>query len=186
MTQRKPSDLSFDSWIDLQIREAQARGLFDDLSGSGKPQSSLRDAEDPLWWAKQFLRREQVSYLPPAVEVRVRAQKLREVLAALPSERAVREAAEALNADIRRVNRMATDGPPTRQAPLDVAALVAAWQAARADRERAPSPSESAADPAQTPMQTLPAGDAGAGGETAALAKRRALLSRRPSGRGAG
>ena len=132
MTQRKPPGLSFDSWIDAQIREAAERGLFDDLSGAGKPQASLGDAEDPMWWAKQFLQREQVSYLPPAVEVRVRAQKLRELLPSLPSERAVREAGEALNADIRRVNRTASDGPPTTQAPLDVDALVAAWRAARA------------------------------------------------------
>jgi hypothetical protein len=132
MTQRKPWELSFDSWIDVQIREAEARGLFDDLSGSGKPQANLRDAEDPMWWARQFLRREQVSYLPPAVEVRVRAQKLREVLASLPSERALREAVHALNADIRRVNRSASEGPPTTQALLDAEELVAQWTAAKA------------------------------------------------------
>jgi Domain of unknown function (DUF1992) len=130
MTQRKPWDLDFDSWIDVQIREAKERGLFDELSGAGKPQVNLRDANDPMWWAKQFLRREEVSYLPPALEVRVRAQKLREVLASFPSERAVREAAEALNADIRRVNRTATDGPPTTQAPLDVDDLAEQWRVA--------------------------------------------------------
>jgi hypothetical protein len=130
MTQRKPWDLSFDSWIDVQIREAEQRGLFEELSGAGKPQVNLREANDPMWWAKQFLRREEVSYLPPAIEVRVRAQKLREVLASFPSERAVREAAEALNADIRRVNRTATDGPPTTQAPLDVDELAEQWRRA--------------------------------------------------------
>lgn len=148
MTQRKPWDLSFDSWIDVQIREAEGRGLFDDLSGRGKPQANLRDANDPMWWAKQFLRREQVSYLPPSVEVRVRAQKLREVLASFPSERAVREAAEALNADIRRVNRTATDGPPTTQAPLDVEMLVMQWRAEQAGA----GPREAAAAP---PSETL-------------------------------
>ncbi|HEU4428578.1 MAG TPA: DUF1992 domain-containing protein, partial [Myxococcota bacterium] len=76
MTQRKPHDLSFDSWIELQIREARERGLFDDLAGAGKPQTSLREADDPFWWTKQFLRREEVSLLPPALEVRARAQKL--------------------------------------------------------------------------------------------------------------
>jgi len=130
MTQRKPWDLDFDSWLDVQIREAKERGLFDELSGAGKPQANLRDANDPMWWAKQFLRREEVSYLPPAIEVRVRAQKLREVLASFPSERAVREAAEALNADIRRVNRTATDGPPTTQAPLDLDDLAQQWRSA--------------------------------------------------------
>ena len=177
MTQRKPHDLSFDSWIDVQIREAQARGLFDDLSGSGRPQSNLRDAEDPMWWAKQFLRREQVSYLPPAVEVRVRAQKLREVLAALPSERALREAVEALNADIRRVNRMATEGPPTSQAPLDVEALVGAWRAARGSG----APSPGAGEDAPPPGQELGAVDGETKGVTSG--KRRAFASLRKSAR---
>jgi Domain of unknown function (DUF1992) len=130
MTQRKPWDLSFDSWIDVQIREAKERGLFDSLPGAGKPQASLHEAEDPMWWAKQLLRREDVSVLPPALEVRVRAQKLREVLVSLPSERALREAVAALNADIRRVNRGASDGPPTVQAPLDADDLAAQWRAA--------------------------------------------------------
>jgi hypothetical protein len=130
MTQRKPPGLSFDTWIDVQIREAKQRGLFDGLVGAGKPQTNLAEAEDPFWWAKQLLERESVSYLPPALEVRVRARKLREVLASLPSERALREAVEALNADIRRVNRSATDGPPTVQAPLDADELAAQWRAA--------------------------------------------------------
>lgn len=35
---RRPKDLpNWESWIDQQIREAQARGDFDDLPGSGKP-----------------------------------------------------------------------------------------------------------------------------------------------------
>ncbi|MBM4383242.1 MAG: DUF1992 domain-containing protein [Deltaproteobacteria bacterium] len=140
MTQRKSWDLSFDSWIDAQIREAKSRGLFDELSGAGKPQTNLRDAEDPMWWAKQFLRRKEVSYLPPAIEVKVRAQKLREVLAGFPSERAVREAVDALNADIRRVNRTATDGPMTTQAPLDVEELVTRWSAARSEASGAAAP----------------------------------------------
>lgn len=131
MTQRKPPQLSFETWIDHQIRDAEQRGLFEQLPGAGKPQANLAEAEDPMWWAKQLLRREDVSILPPAIEVRVRAHKLREVLADFPSERALREAAEALNADIRRVNRMASEGPPTSQAPLDVEELVAAWRAAR-------------------------------------------------------
>jgi hypothetical protein len=172
MTQRKPWDLSFDSWIDVQIREAKSRGLFDELSGAGKPQTNLRDAEDPLWWAKQFLRREEVSYLPPAVEVRVRAQKLREVLASFPSERAVREAAEALNADIRRVNRTASDGPMTTQAPLDVEALAAHWNAAHAE-------ANAAASPAGSDTLRLEAH----AGENSVRAKRHALFSIKPTKR---
>ncbi len=130
MTQRKPWDLGFDSWIEVQIREAKKRGLFEALAGTGAPQTSLPEADDPLWWAKQLLRREDVSLLPPALEVRVRAQKLRETLASMPSERVLREAIDALNADIRRVNRSASAGPPTLQAPIDADELAARWRAA--------------------------------------------------------
>ncbi len=175
MTQRKPWDLSFDSWIDVQIREAQARGLFSDLSGAGKPQANLREADDPMWWAKQFLRREEVSVLPPAIEVRVRAQKLRELLASFPSERAVREAAEALNADIRRVNRTASDGPPTVQAPLDVDALAAQWRDARASA----LPASASPAPGGTALN-LGAPDTGEGARDP-RAKRRAAFSIRLS-----
>jgi hypothetical protein len=37
MTERKPSGMSFTSWIDQQINEAKERGLFDNLPGEGKP-----------------------------------------------------------------------------------------------------------------------------------------------------
>jgi hypothetical protein len=133
MTQRKPPGVPFGSWIDTQIQDAKERGLFDDLPGKGKPQAKLEQAEDPLWWAKDLLQREQVSVLPAAIEVRVRAQKLREALAQVPSERALREAAQALNAEIGRVNRLASGGPPTVQAPLDVEDLVARWRALRGE-----------------------------------------------------
>ena len=59
----------------------------------------------------------------------MRAQKLREVIASFPSERALRGAIDALNADIRRVNRSASDGPPTMQAPLDADDFAAQWRA---------------------------------------------------------
>jgi hypothetical protein len=173
MTQRKPSELSFDSWIDVQIREARERGLFDELPGAGQPQTGLHDAEDPMWWAKQFLQREGVSVLPVAVEVRVRAQKLREVLASFPSERAVREAAEALNADIRRVNRTAAEGPPTSQAPLDVEQLVAQWRSARARGEAA---SSSAAE--STALRLTSGGSAASRGDARRI--RRASRSIKP------
>ena len=36
MTERKPVNLSFTSWIDQQIDEASQRGAFDDLPGAGR------------------------------------------------------------------------------------------------------------------------------------------------------
>ena len=131
MPPRKPPDQSFESSIEAQIREAAERGEFDELPGKGAPQSDLEQASDPLWWAKELVRREKLSLLPPALEVRRKVERLGEGLAELPSEARVREAVGALNAEIRRLNRGASSGPPTRQAPLDREALVAEWRALR-------------------------------------------------------
>ena len=37
MTERKPPEITFASWIDQQINEAAERGAFDNLPGAGKP-----------------------------------------------------------------------------------------------------------------------------------------------------
>jgi DnaJ homologue, subfamily C, member 28, conserved domain len=127
VTTRKPAELSFESWIEQQIQQAQRDGRFDDLPGKGRPQR-LDESADPNWWAKQLLRREQVDFLPPALELRRSVEK---ALAALPSvrdERRVRALLEALDAEIRRFNSTATSGPPTTQPPLDVEEIVAAWR----------------------------------------------------------
>lgn len=134
MPPRKPPELSFESWIEIQIREASERGEFDELPGKGEPFPHLEDAADPTWWAKQLVRREGLSLLPPALELRRKVERLREGLAALPSEAEVREAVDSLNAEIRRLNRGASSGPPTRQALLEPDALAAEWRALRGGR----------------------------------------------------
>ena len=58
MTERKPPDMSFTSWIDQQIGEAQERGEFDNLPGAGKPLPRRSGADDGLAWVRELLRRE--------------------------------------------------------------------------------------------------------------------------------
>jgi len=48
MTEQKPPGMSWESWIDQQIREAREAGLFDNLPGAGKPLANLTDEYDPL------------------------------------------------------------------------------------------------------------------------------------------
>ncbi|MDX1648686.1 MAG: DUF1992 domain-containing protein [Myxococcota bacterium] len=144
MTSRKPPELSFETWVDRQIEEARREGLFDGLPGHGRPQADLAEADDPLWFARRRVAREGVPLLPPALEVRRRVQALREGLARLPDERAVREAAEALDREIRGLNARARSGPPTPQAPLDPEAPVDAWR-----RARRPAPEPGDDPPAQ-------------------------------------
>ena len=53
-----PEDLSNLPYVERKIREAMERGEFDDLPGSGKPLQDLND--DPMWWVKKWIKREQV------------------------------------------------------------------------------------------------------------------------------
>lgn len=131
MTERKPGGMSFESWIEAQIREAQDRGEFDNLPGRGKPLRGLDGTHDELWWVKQWMQREGVSYLPPALAIRREAEKVLEDIGRLPSEAAVRRAVDDLNARIRDINRRpAIDAPPSTLMPLDVETVVERWRAA--------------------------------------------------------
>lgn len=47
-----------DNWLEKAIAEAQARGDFDGLAGSGKPIEGIGGTYDPAWWAKGFVGRE--------------------------------------------------------------------------------------------------------------------------------
>jgi hypothetical protein len=69
MTEPKPPGTSWESWIEAQIRVAREQGAFDNLPGAGKPIPNLDQAHDPLWWVKQLLQREQLSMLPPSLEL---------------------------------------------------------------------------------------------------------------------
>ncbi len=130
MTQRKPPGVRFENFAEEQIRVAREEGLFDDLPGKGKPLNT-RDAYDPLWWAKQLLKRERVSLLPPALEIRRTVEVEMERVRGLPSEEKVRAAVDALNEKNRKVNRSNVAGHPTTQAVIDVEKVVARWRAER-------------------------------------------------------
>ena len=66
MTERKPPETSWDSWIESQIRVAMEGGVFDNLPGAGKPLPNSGQEYDPLWWQKQLAQREQITVLPPS------------------------------------------------------------------------------------------------------------------------
>jgi hypothetical protein len=105
VTERKPRHVSFDTWIEAQIREAQDRGEFENLPGKGKPLAAIDGPPDAMWWVKQLMVRERLSYLPPALAVRREAEKLLEELADVPSEAKLRQAVGELNDRIREMNR---------------------------------------------------------------------------------
>jgi hypothetical protein len=133
MTQRKPPGTSWETWIDAQIRVAREQGAFDNLPGAGKPLPNLDQVYDPLWWVKQLVRREQVSDLPPSLELLRKVEKELAAIEKLPDEAAVRQRVAALNAEIAKVNATVVEGPPTRLGTLDVDKLVGRWRRTRSE-----------------------------------------------------
>jgi hypothetical protein len=132
MTERKPPGMSFETWVDAQVRVAMEEGAFDNLPGAGKPLPNLDLGNDPLWWVKQFVQRERISMLPPSLELLRKVEKELAAIGELPDEAAVRERIAALNAEIAKVNATVVEGPPTRLGMLDVDQAVARWRRARA------------------------------------------------------
>lgn len=130
MTERKPPGVSFETWIDRQIREATERGEFDDLPGAGKPIADVDKPYDELWWIKRKMRRENISYLPPTLALRKEAEDALEAATAARSETELRRILTAVNDKIREANRIPPIGPPLNLAPFDVERLAQRWREA--------------------------------------------------------
>ncbi|WP_171112123.1 MULTISPECIES: DUF1992 domain-containing protein [Streptomyces] len=136
MTERKPPGVSFESWTDKQIRDAEARGDFAHLPGAGKPlPKDVEETYDEQWWIKRKLAREGVSVLPPTLALRKEAEDA--LLAAMraPSERLVRKIVEDINVKIRDIMFKPPPGPPLGLKPYDVEDVVGRWREGRAAAE---------------------------------------------------
>ena len=131
MTERKPPGVSFESFVDRQIREAESRGDFEKLPGWGKPMASLDAPYDELWWIKGKMHREGFSSLPPALALRKEAEDALEAARAARSERQVRAVLTEVNEKIAAALRMPPPGPPLNLTEFDVETVVAEWRAAR-------------------------------------------------------
>ena len=131
MTERKPPGTSWETWIDAQIRVAREQGAFDNLPGAGKPIPNLGQEYDPLWWVKQLVQREQISILPPSLELLRKVEKELAAIEKLDDEATVRHRVAALNVEIAKVNATVVEGPPTRLSTLDVDKVVARWRRTR-------------------------------------------------------
>jgi hypothetical protein len=132
VTERKPPGVSWETWIDRQIRQGMEAGAFDDLPLTGRPIPGLDHPRDEMWWVRDKLRRENVSYLPPTLAIRKELEDTLAEVGRSQRESEVRKLVEAINAKIRKVNSTATAGPPSTLVPLDVDRVVDRWRAARA------------------------------------------------------
>jgi hypothetical protein len=136
MTERKPPGTSWETWIEAQIRVAREQGAFDNLPGAGKPLPNLGQEYDPDWWVKQLIQREQVSILPPSLELLRKVEKEFAAIEKLDDEATVRRRVAALNVEISKVNATVLEGPPTRLSALDVDKVVARWRGTRTGNPR--------------------------------------------------
>ena len=132
MTERKPPGIGFGTWVERQIREATERGEFDNLPGAGKPIADLDKPHDELWWVRQKLRREHLSWLPPTIALRKEAEEALLAASRAGSEDQVRRIVAEINRKILEGNRKAASGPPLNLMPFDVERVVRTWRERRA------------------------------------------------------
>ncbi|MFG2872166.1 DUF1992 domain-containing protein [Streptomyces sp. NPDC048338] len=133
MTERKPPGVSFESFVDKQIREAAERGEFSRLSGFGKPLDDDRAPYDELWWIKGKMHREGASVLPPSLTLRKEAEDAVEAVGRAVSESQVRRILGEINTKIAEALRRPPAGPPLNLTPFDVETVVREWRAGRPD-----------------------------------------------------
>jgi hypothetical protein len=163
MTERKPPDISFASWVDQQIHEATQRGAFDNLPGAGKPLPHRGQAGDA--WLQDYLRREGVSaedLLPTPLRLRKEIERLTRTVPELASEQQVREVVAELNRRIAEWRRIPL-GPPVFLSRVDEETMVRRWREERSGTA-ADTPGERSGKPSATAAATAAAGLAGRAG----------------------
>jgi Domain of unknown function (DUF1992) len=142
MTERKPPQMRFSTWIDQQVADAERRGVFDDLPGKGKPLNIKPGAADGDYgqaWLRDYAHREGVpadEMLPTPLRLRREIERLAETAGEFRSEAEVREAAADLNRRIVEWRRIPL-GPPIHVRLVNADDLVARWRAASKARETA-------------------------------------------------
>lgn len=128
-------------FVDTVIDQAIRRGEFDDLPLHGKPIPSLRSgADDPDWWLKNLVEREQITGVLPSAQLRKDAAELDETLDREFQEERVREIVREFNARVVDARRQLTGGPPVVTPTRDVEQEVVRWRQRRADRAAASRP----------------------------------------------
>ena len=131
-TDKKPRNMSWESFAEQKIREAQQAGDFDRISGMGQPIPGIDEPLDENWWIRKKLRSEGVSVTTPLLEARQSKDKILGQLDTIADEDRARAMLEELNEEIRQAIYAATPGPSICLLPVDVDAEINAWRKRRA------------------------------------------------------
>jgi hypothetical protein len=146
VTERKPAGMSFTSWIDKQILDAEKSGQFDGLPGSGKPIPKRDGMSGYDIWLHDYMEREGVAtgdMLPTPLKLKKEIESLAENLNALKSEEEAARAIDDLNHRILQWRKYPTD-PPMHVPMVRKAELLASWREAHADRQSSSAGNEPA------------------------------------------
>jgi len=128
MSERKPSGMSFETWVDRAIREAEEAGKFADLPGAGQPIPGAGRPDDELWWVRAKMREEKLAFVPPSLALRKDVEEIHDQAATKRSEAEVRQLVDDLNARINAANRTGISGPPVTLMPLNADRVVDTWR----------------------------------------------------------
>ena len=156
MTERKPPEISFTSWVDQQIIDAEERGVFDNLPGTGKPIPRTEETDYSQAWLRDYLRREGVpteELLPAPLKLRKETERMAAAVPGLPSEPHVRAVVADLNRRIMEWRRNSV-GPPIFVPLVEEEEMVRRWRAAQPAERPCASPADAGretADPAPPP-----------------------------------
>ena len=129
MTEKKPPNVRWETWVERKIRESMEAGEFDNLPGSGEPIPELARPYDELWWLRKKLREEQLSIDPPTLVLRREYHDTIAKITAARTEGEVRRLVAAINERIIYVNSHTTFGPPSDLVPLNPDRVVSDWRA---------------------------------------------------------
>ncbi len=129
------------NWIEDKIRQAIARGDFDNLPGAGKP-LHLSDVDDPDWWVKQLAKREGLDFsaaVPTVIALRRERDTFPDSLDDLATEESVRAVLSDYNRRVVEDRRRPAlgRGLPIVARLVDVDDMVEQWRARRGE-ERPP------------------------------------------------
>jgi hypothetical protein len=134
MTERKPQGMSFETWVEQQIRQASDEGAFEGLALTGKP-LPRRDREKSSYeWALEWARREEAdvgAMLPTGLALRKEREELPALVARQTSEDAVRALVETHNARVDQYYRRPVEGVWVPVGMADLDQVLADWRRTR-------------------------------------------------------
>jgi hypothetical protein len=120
-------------YVEISIQQAMRRGDFDNLPGAGKPLAGLGDINDPDWWIRRKIEREQITGLgPPALTLRTENAALDDRLDTVATEPEVREILGDFNRRVIEARRQLLGGPPVVTPVRDVDVELTRWRQRRA------------------------------------------------------